>query len=259
MPPKKRLIIVKGLLKKPEVKPKKGKLIVKPRGTLLPKPKKKIEKPAEPPEKKKPKMAVKKRLIITKRLPAKPKDDTGKQLKSFTGLNTSQANQADPIALFGMLPQELRKNVLLPSQRGGGVKVGKKSPLGLVKEYDELNFEQRLRFKGSRMKSLDTILQDVGRLYGRLPKAKKVNYASGRDPQFGRGMIKFRTGSTALYEDVELFKLYSRKFGPEFDAHVARVLEQRLSPKNYKPEKQYQKLLKKHRENVRKQNINRGT
>jgi hypothetical protein len=114
------------------------KLIILPSGTLYPNnAKKKIEKPAPPPAKKKPKRLKimpkgtvlpkkegKKRLIITKRLPPKPKDDSGKQLKSYTGLDRKQANKANPLELFGMLPQELRKNILLPSKRGGGVKVG---------------------------------------------------------------------------------------------------------------------------------------
>ena len=76
MPPKKRLIITKRLPPK-----KKGKLVVKPKGTLLPQPKKKIEKPAEAPSKKKPKMLVKKRLVITKRLPLNSDSDFQMRVK----------------------------------------------------------------------------------------------------------------------------------------------------------------------------------
>lgn len=128
------------------------KLIILPSGTLYPNnAKKKIEKPAPPPAKKKPKRLKimpkgtvlpkkegKKRLIITKRLPPKPKDDSGKQLKSYTGLDRKQANKANPLELFGMLPQELRKNILLPSKRGGGVKVGQ-MPISKFK-FDDFDF-----------------------------------------------------------------------------------------------------------------------
>jgi len=197
---------------------------------------------------------AKARAEVAKSL-AKVKKDELPELMAITGLGKSEANAKSPLELFGMLPKELGQMVLNPSQRGGGAKVGHQSPLSLVEKYNSLTEAEALRYKGARMKSLDTILKDAGRLYGRLPKTNKVNYASGQDPQFGRGTMKFRTGSTKLYEDVELFKLYTRKFGPEYATRIGRILEDRLSSKNFKPEKQYQKELEKAKKAKKKREI----
>lgn len=52
-------------------------------------------------------------------------------VEKMTGLSRETANKMSPEQLFGMLPKELGKMVLLPSQRGGGVKV---APQGI--KYD---------------------------------------------------------------------------------------------------------------------------
>ena len=254
MPPK-RLKIVEPKKKPKKKVPKRLKIVEEKKIEPKKKPVKKKKLPKKlniKPEKKKMVKKMPKRLRIVE---APPLEETHPELTAITGLSGVEANAMTPLALFGLLPKELGQMVLNPSQRGGGVKVGNKSPLELVEQYDSLTIEEAMRYKGGRMKSLDKILKDIGKQYGRLPKTSKVNYAYGQDAQFGRGTMKFRTGSVKLYADVELFKLYTKRFGSEFASHVGEILKKRLSPKNFKPEKQYQKELAKYR--VRKANNDR--
>ena len=60
-----------------------------------------------------------------KKLP--PKKEIVNELTKFTGLTKTEANKLSPEALFGMLPTELRKNILSPNETG--TKVGVAPPL----------------------------------------------------------------------------------------------------------------------------------
>ena len=57
----------------------------------------------------------------------KKKKEPTPELKKFTGLSKADANKLDPAKLFGMLPAELRKNILTP--KNTGTVVGKKDLL----------------------------------------------------------------------------------------------------------------------------------
>jgi len=76
----------------------------------------------------------------------KNKKEPNPELKKFTGLSKADANKLEPAKLFGMLPPELRKNILNP--KNTGVVVGKKDLLtdeaiSLVNEcIDTVGFEK---------------------------------------------------------------------------------------------------------------------
>ena len=72
---------------------------------------------------------------VVKKLP--PKKVIVSELTKFTGLTKTEANKLSPEALFGMLPTELRKNILSPSETGQ--KVGVAPPLSLSQTKTLLN------------------------------------------------------------------------------------------------------------------------
>lgn len=125
------------------------KLVIKPKGTLFPKPKpkkrliikpkKKIEKPEEPPAKAKPKMPAKKRLIITKRLPPKlPNFERylkGKEEEGTPGFKLTQRQRE-------LYRQVFDRELLLREVEGkweGGA--SKESIVALRKEYPHLQIK----------------------------------------------------------------------------------------------------------------------
>ena len=59
------------------------------------------------------------------------------ELNAITGLTPSEANAMTPMALFGMLPKELGKMVLNPSQRGGGVKLTDPATESIIRMMDK--------------------------------------------------------------------------------------------------------------------------
>lgn len=65
------------------------------------------------------------KLNVVKKLP--PKKEIVSELTKFTALTKTQANKLPAIELFGMLPVELRKNILSPSETG--TQVGVAPPL----------------------------------------------------------------------------------------------------------------------------------
>ncbi len=70
-----------------------------------------------------------------KKLP--PKKEIVSELTKFTGLTKTEANKLSPEKLFGMLPVELRKNILSPSETGQ--KVGVAPPLSEAQTQTLLN------------------------------------------------------------------------------------------------------------------------
>ena len=65
----------------------------------------------------------------------KPKPKT--EIEKFTGLNKEKANELEVLALFGMLPPELRKNILTPSNTGTKVGSKAKDHYDDIKKSDE--------------------------------------------------------------------------------------------------------------------------
>lgn len=84
------------------------------------------------------------------------------ELNAVTGLTQSQANNMTPMALFGLLPKELGKMVLLPSQRGGGVKVAR-PPLSTDADFKDI-FQKmyKLRVKKGNVNSKAAIKDITG-------------------------------------------------------------------------------------------------
>ena len=86
---------------------------------------KKKKPPAKEPEPQKKKIKFK----------VKPKPKT--ELEKFTGLNKEKANELEVLALFGMLPPELKKNILTPSNTGTQVGSKAKDHYDDIKKSDE--------------------------------------------------------------------------------------------------------------------------
>ena len=112
--PKKKIdFIVKKKKEQPKAKPKakpKIKFVVKEKEKAKPKPKKKMAPiKFKVVEKKKPKI----NFTVKKK---QPKAKT--EIEKFTGLDKGGANKLDTLALFGMLPPELRKTILTPKVTG---------------------------------------------------------------------------------------------------------------------------------------------
>ena len=61
------------------------------------------------------------------------------ELEKFTGLKKEKANELDPLALFGMLPPELRKNILNPKETN--IQVG----LNPQQKFDKLKKKKLVR------------------------------------------------------------------------------------------------------------------
>tara|TARA_R110002073_G_scaffold203016_1_gene362589 strand:+ start:23 stop:970 length:948 start_codon:yes stop_codon:yes gene_type:complete len=59
------------------------------------------------------------------------------ELNAITGLTQSEANEMEPMALFGLLPKELGKMVLNPSLRGGGVKLTDPATESIIRMMDK--------------------------------------------------------------------------------------------------------------------------
>ena len=97
----------------------------------------------EPQKKKKIKFVKKKKSPVKDAEPQKKKKikfvkKPKSELEKRTGLKKEKANKLEPLALFGQLPQELRKNILTPKKTG--VKVGgykAKDILSDIKSSDE--------------------------------------------------------------------------------------------------------------------------
>ena len=181
---------------------------------------KKKKSPAKEPEPQKKKIKFK--------VKPKPKQT---ELEKFTGLKKEKANELDPLSLFGMLPQELRKNILTPSNTG--VTVGNEMPTfnelsrmnteNLVKAYIDIKSDIKfsLRYKQTIFSGyLSNILKRIGRKFGTLPSTRGIN------------------------DEVDIFDILKNRFGPQYDKAVKEELLKRLAPKNKVSEKIYFDRLK---------------
>lgn len=107
-----------------------------PKAPAKPKKKIKLIKPKEPV---KPKKKIK---LIKPKAPAKKEMVELPELKAITGLTKAQANKLSAVELFGMLPKELAKDIVLRPKETG-VKVGKSLKLRpkLVKILNKIRVE----------------------------------------------------------------------------------------------------------------------
>ena len=117
----------------------------------------------------------------------KPKPQAPKsELEKFTGLKKEKANELDPLSLFGMLPQELRKKILTPKETN--IQVG----LNPQQTFNKLKKKTSEAFEKSK-KALDEMEKKILIKY---PK-KKLLVAEAKRLGFGSYINSYKKDKIA--------------------------------------------------------------